>query len=303
MSKNALLVGINYIGTQNRLYGCINDIIVMRKYLIEKRGYLPENIIVLRDDKKAFKVPNRKNILDEFNKLIGKANANKSSEIFFHYSGHGTYEKDKNKDESDGKDEYICPVDLNFISDDEIRKILLTLNNETTMLTVMDCCNSGTNMDLPYLFNQIGGKIQMIQNNSITYKNLLGKKIFSLSGCRDDQTSADAYNVYPIMSDSDNNFEITNNNRAGGALTSTLLKILNSNTFLDFINVLPTLQTELKKSYYSQIPLLSSTVEITKSSKLKPKKKSKKTNKKGINIKIKIIGNKKTNKKIKMIKI
>ena len=45
MSKFALLVGINYYNTNYQLYGCINDVIMMRKYLIEKRGYLNENQI------------------------------------------------------------------------------------------------------------------------------------------------------------------------------------------------------------------------------------------------------------------
>ncbi len=273
MSKNALLIGINYIGTPNRLYGCINDVIMMRKYLIEKRGYLPENITILRDDDKSFKNPNKVNIINELKMLIQIANTNKSSEIFFHFSGHGTFAKDKNGDESDGKDEYICPVDLKCISDDEVRSILNLLNNDTILLAVMDCCHSGTNMDLPYLFNQVGGKLKMVENKSKKYKSLLGKKIYSLSGCRDDQTSADAYNVYSALTDSDSKFTINSNSKAGGALTSSLLKTLNLNDSFNFTNILPTLQNTLRNSYYTQIPLLSSTVEIIKSTKLKPKKK------------------------------
>jgi hypothetical protein len=306
MSKYALLIGINYIGTSNRLYGCINDVIAMRKYLIEKRGYSPNNITILRDDDQSFKSPNKKNIIDEFKELIQKANNNKSSEIFFHYSGHGTYDRDNNGDEADGKDEYICPVDLNCIRDDEIRSLLNNLNNETTLMSVMDCCHSGTIMDLPYLFNQVGGKFKMIQNNSKSYKSLLGKKIYALSGCRDDQTSADAYNVYSVLSDSDSKFQINNSNRAGGALTSSLLKLLNSNNSLNFTNILPKLQTNLKNSYYSQVPLLSTTVEIIKSSKLKPKNKPVKKPQKKVNKKTKtrIISKIKVtkNKKIKMVR-
>jgi hypothetical protein len=304
MSKHALLIGINYYGTSNRLYGCINDVIVMRKYLIEKRGYLTNNITVLRDDDKSFKNPNKKNIIEEFKELIQKANKNKSSEIFFHYSGHGTYERDSNGDETDGKDEYICPVDLNCIKDDEIRSMLNNLNNNTTLLSVMDCCHSGTGMDLPFLFNQVGGKMQIIQNNSKSYKSLLGKKIYALSGCRDDQTSADAYNVYSVLSDTNPKFEISNSNKAGGALTSTLLKLLNSNSSLNFTNILPSLQTNLKNSYFSQIPLLSSTIELIKSVKIKPRKKPIKKLKNKIN-KPKIISKIKNNKnkKIKMVRV
>ena len=48
--KYALLVGINYTGTQNQLMGCINDALGMRTELIEHHGYLPENITVITDE-------------------------------------------------------------------------------------------------------------------------------------------------------------------------------------------------------------------------------------------------------------
>ena len=288
MSKYALLIGINYFGTENRLYGCINDVIVMRKYLIEKRGYLPKNIKVLRDDDSSFLLPNKNNILTKFRELIDTANTNKSSEIFFHYSGHGTYGQDNNRDEKDGKDEYICPVDFNFIRDDDIRSILSKLNNTTTLLGVMDCCHSATNMDLPYLYNKIGSKIIMLEDNSKQYANLLGKNIYSLSGCRDDQTSADAYNVYSVLTDlSDNKYNITDNNKSGGALTSTLLQLLNKTNTANFINILDQLQINIKNSYYTQIPLLSSSKNIIPMPNKKPIKKPNKKVIKKVNLQIK----------------
>ena len=47
--------------------------------------------------------------------------------LFFHYSGHGSYIKDENGDEVDGKDECLCPIDYAYsgmIIDDEIKGIL-----------------------------------------------------------------------------------------------------------------------------------------------------------------------------------
>ncbi len=271
MSKFALLVGINYYNTNYQLYGCINDVIMMRKYLIEKRGYLNENILVLRDDSQTFLKPNRENIINELNKLIVKANQNNSSEIFFHYSGHGTFAPDRNGDEADRKDEYICPSDLKCISDDEIRIILGNLNNNTKMYSIMDCCHSGTNMDLPYLYTQINGKLTLIQNNSKKYANLLNKNIISISGCRDDQYSADAYNVYQIMQNNDINYSITNN-RAGGALTSCLLNILNTNIQIE--NCIIPLQNNMRNKY-SQIPQISSCKNLIVKTKKNIKRKNK----------------------------
>ncbi len=272
MSKFALLIGINYYNTPNQLYGCINDVIMMRKYLMEKKGYLNENILVLRDDSQTFTKPTRENIIKELTNLISKANLNKSSEIFFHYSGHGTYARDTNGDEADRKDEYICPVDLKCISDDEIRNLLSGLNNNTKMYNIMDCCHSGTNMDLPYLYTQINGRLVLLQDNSKKYANLLNKNIISISGCRDDQTSADAYNVYSVMPNNDINYSITTN-KSGGALTSCLLNILNTNVQIE--NCIIPLQNNMKK-YYSQIPQISSCKKLIV--KQKKKKKSKKIN-------------------------
>ena len=274
MSKFALLIGINYYNTNYQLSGCINDVIMMRKYLMEKRGYLNENILVLRDDSLTFSKPTRVNIINELNKLIGKANQNNSSEIFFHYSGHGTFSPDRNGDEADRKDEYICPSDLKCISDDEIRIMLEKLNNNTKMYSIMDCCHSGTNMDLPYLFTQINGKLVLIQDNSKKYINLLNKNIISISGCRDDQYSADVYNVYQVMQNNDINYSITNN-RAGGALTSCLLNILNTN--IEIENCIISLQNNMKNKY-SQIPQISSCKNLINKNNKNNKNKKRTTN-------------------------
>jgi hypothetical protein len=267
MNKYALLIGINYYNTSNRLYGCINDVIMMRKHLIEKRGYNSDNIIILRDDSPIFKLPNKENIINELTDLIKKANDNNANEIFFHYSGHGTWIRDRNGDESDKRDEMICPVDLNMIVDDQLRKIVSQLNNITNMFIVMDSCFSGTNIDLPYLFTQKNGKLVILQNNSSKYKELINKNIHSISGCRDDQTAADAYNVYQTLDDPDYNFTIKSTNRAGGALTSMLLKVLDNS---NFINILPNLQKLLAKNRFNQVPQLSSTKNLIPA---KPKRK------------------------------
>ena len=56
-----------------------------------------------------------KNILSE---------ATEGDLIFIYYSGHGSYTIDRNKDELDGKDELIIPLDFNAISDDELKVII-----------------------------------------------------------------------------------------------------------------------------------------------------------------------------------
>ena len=49
MSKLALLIGINYIGTPQQLSGCINDITETKKILKEVYKYEEKNIVSLTD--------------------------------------------------------------------------------------------------------------------------------------------------------------------------------------------------------------------------------------------------------------
>merc|ERR1712000_326242 len=74
--------------------------------------------------------------------------------------GHGGQMRDMDGDETDGKDELICPVDYNkpgggCITDDWLRESFTKsakLKNSQTMV-VFDCCHSGTLLDLPYEYN------------------------------------------------------------------------------------------------------------------------------------------------------
>jgi hypothetical protein len=259
-NKFALLVGINYIGTPNELSGCINDVIMVRKYLIEKRGYLDSNIVMMREDSNKFMKPNRVNMIAQITELINKANKNNASEIFFHYSGHGTYITDRNRDEIDGRDEMICPIDLNCITDDELRTIVGQLNKNTVLYSIMDCCHSGTIIDLPFVYNYVNKKFALIQNNAFRYPQLLNKNIFAISGCRDEQYSSDVYQIYSPLNGTPE-YSITQN-RAGGALTFFILDLLNKN--YPFLDCLLLLQQNLAKNGFDQVPLLSSTKLITK---------------------------------------
>ena len=48
--SSALLIGINYIGTQNRLNGCINDCSLVQSMLVDKHGFKQSDIVFMRDD-------------------------------------------------------------------------------------------------------------------------------------------------------------------------------------------------------------------------------------------------------------
>lgn len=227
--KRALLIGINYVGTQNELRGCINDINNIAAYLQSARGYPSASCIVLSDV--ATRKPTRANILAAFKELLQGARA--GDELWFHYSGHGTLVRDFNGDEASGADSCICPLDYNqagFITDDVIRsEMAAQVPAGARMFMVLDMCHSGTGCDLRYKFDDSSYLLNaaapmpstydpaawVLRQTSYEFKNYArtAGEVFCISGCQDSQTSADAYL----------------GGQAAGALTHSLLASLNAN--------------------------------------------------------------------------
>ena len=118
-NKKALLIGINYIKTDNELNGCINDVNSIKERIINN-GFTNINIMTDITDIKPTKI----NILNALNNLL--INAYEGDLLFLLYSGHGSYTLDNNKDELTGYDQMIVPCDLNIILDDELKQILQT---------------------------------------------------------------------------------------------------------------------------------------------------------------------------------
>jgi GTP:adenosylcobinamide-phosphate guanylyltransferase len=236
---------------------------MIRKYLIEKKGYNPQNIITLRDDNNNFEKPTYYNIIKNLNLLIEKANQDKDcEEIFILYSGHGTYIKDLNRDEKDGRDEVIVPCDFKLIKDDDLSNIIRKLRDNIQCYCLMDCCHSGTILDLPYVHTTNMGKTIIQSDNSKIYATYNNKKIVMISGCLDSQTSSDVYNIY--NNDKDMTDYMINNDRAGGALTANFIKIVYNNPRIKFIECLPLLHLVLKLQRFTQLPQLSTSYQFIK---------------------------------------
>ena len=240
--KNALLVGINYKGTNYQLNGCINDVTNMSKFLKTVLKY--DKITEMTDDTPI--KPTRENIISNLINMV--KNSKQGDRLLFLYSGHGNLVKDKNKDEVSGYDSCLCPIDTlengKYITDDEIRnKIVNKIPAGVRMTFIFDCCNSGTGCDLTYTLNDNSNnansdansieynnnimntpetemslvekicklkmtRVQSISKNS-KYKESVGN-VCMLSGCLDSQTAEDAYE----------------NGQYGGALCISLLEIL-----------------------------------------------------------------------------
>lgn len=150
--KRALLVGINYFGTEAELNGCINDVRTMRAFL-QQQGFEADAMRCLTDDAYQPQLqPTRLNILQGLKWLVHGAAA--GDVFFFHFSGHGGQQVDVHGDEEDGMDETICPVDFvreGQISDDELFALLAApLPSGCRLTALLDCCHSGHGMDFPF---------------------------------------------------------------------------------------------------------------------------------------------------------
>jgi hypothetical protein len=151
--KLALLIGIDAYEDGKALDGCNTDVDLQRELLIHRYGFNPIDIVELRDRNATYQ-----NIIDEFQKLIQKANPDDL--IVFHFSGHGSRVLDSNPiadfiitdpstDKPVGLNGTIVPFDWKTSNPREVRQImgktlyLLTTQLKTDrIVTILDCCHS-----------------------------------------------------------------------------------------------------------------------------------------------------------------
>jgi len=232
-NNSALLIGINYFGTDNELYGCINDTNSIKSLI---SNYNFQKISILTDN--IEKKPTRNNILAEFKNLL--INSQSGDVLLLFYSGHGSYILDKNNNEKTGKDQLIVPCDLNGIIDDELKNIIqLNLKKDVTLIALFDCCHSGSILDLKYQY------MDSLENNNFTEninESETNGNVIMISGCSDIQTSSDAFL----------------NNKNQGAMTWAFLEAFKSEKNITWRNLLIKMRDSLKKSNFSQLPQLTS---------------------------------------------
>lgn len=155
MTKKALLIGINYTGTTSQLQGCINDVLNVQRFLLEHCDFAPENIQLCTDLTEL--KPTKANLLTLLNSLVAGAQAGDT--LLLHYSGHGSRTRDRTGDESDGFDEVLVPLDYasaGMISDDWLwSNTLAQVPKDVLLCAFMDCCHSGTILDLRYNYKSL----------------------------------------------------------------------------------------------------------------------------------------------------
>lgn len=231
-NKRALLIGINYTGTSNELYGCISDVNSIKER-ISSQGFNDINIMTDLTTKKATRI----NILEGFKNLL--INSQSGDLLFFLFSGHGSYIIDRNGDEKDGRDELIVSCDLQSILDDELKSLIQThLKKDVTLFALIDSCFSGSVLDLKYQFMDSLNYEKFTENSK--QLETIGN-VLMISGCTDDQTSADA--VF--------------NGKPNGAMTWSLLESLKQKPNVNWRELIKNMRDLLNTSQFTQIPQFS----------------------------------------------
>lgn len=177
-TRRALMIGINYVGhEQGELSGCHNDVKNMMEYIKDVHGFSEENITVLMDDGEH-EEPTKANMMAAYAKIVEESEPGDA--IFLHYSGHGAKVKDdESGEEADGHDETLVPLDYktnSVIRDDELfATVIKPLKPDVCLTSIMDCCHSGSVLDLPYQFKADGIQEAMDIDEKYDFDHLFGK--------------------------------------------------------------------------------------------------------------------------------
>merc|ERR1719401_683838 len=141
--------------------------------------------------------------------------------------------------------ETICPVDFQragMLSDDEIGDLMVKhLPDGVRLTAIMDCCHSGTGLDLPFSWT---GRAWKEETNP--YHSAGDVQLFS--GCEDEDCSADAVSSYGA---------------AGGAMTTAFCDVLRSTSrTLSYPELMSQLDKLMRKRGFSQRPQLTSSQQF-----------------------------------------
>ncbi|MGH9972093.1 MAG: caspase family protein [Pyrinomonadaceae bacterium] len=226
MTKKALCVGINDypFGEENDLRGCRNDANDWARLLKKHFDFTDVRQLLDADATKA-------NIVSGLEALLRGAQA--GDVLVFTNASHGTYLADTDGDEPK-YDEAICPhdTDSNLLIDDELRELFKNIPKDVRLTVISDSCHSGSvtravvkgyrrNRQLrPSVWGGTElsqGQVRDARKHKEKYPES-GMKEILLSGCKSNQTSADAQiandyhgamSYYAIKAITDANYKLT----------------------------------------------------------------------------------------------
>jgi hypothetical protein len=149
--------------------------------------------------------------------------------------------------EEDGYDETICPFDFDkagMIVDDEIfDRLVAPLPSGVKLTAVLDCCHSGTGLDLPFTLQKKRqhdgiGRCWAEEDNPCHSAG----DVLLISGCQDEQTSSDGGGSYT---------------QPMGAMTTALCNSLQRSPVMNHLELMDQLRSELRRGGFRQNPMLT----------------------------------------------
>ncbi|EIE87713.1 hypothetical protein RO3G_12424 [Rhizopus delemar RA 99-880] len=240
-------------------------------FLITMYNFRVDDMVILTDDQQnPQSIPTKQNMIRAMQWLVHDARPNDS--FFFHFSGHGGRMKDYDGDEDDGYDETIYPVDHSVygqIVDDVCFEVYC---HSGTALDLPYVYSTQGALKESNIFKDAGSSLKGAglaylsgdPSRAISSVMSLGSRIMSggigngksakvkqqksspadvimFSGCKDAQTSADAFE----------------NGRSTGAMSYAFTTALRSNRNQSYLQLLNSIRVILKQKY-DQRPQLSS---------------------------------------------
>ena len=256
MTDKALLVGINAYPSPNELRGCVNDIEDMATFIVDTYGFQRADIRLLKDKRATTRA-----IRNALTRLVDGAKP--GDRLLFHYSGHGAQMASHDqKQEIDGLDEVICPVDFDWtdahvLRDKDFHRIFSTVPKGVEFVWVSDSCHSGdlfrdlVDPNAPYrkarsiapppaIAEEIRSAREMGFGRSPLLDPSAAPNVALIAGCKSTQTSADA-DFGP---------------RANGAATYFLLQQLKRHPRQPLKTVIPKVVQALAAGDFAQEPQL-----------------------------------------------
>ncbi len=289
MSKKALLVGVNKYKYVQSLRGCVNDVRNMADILASYYGFSTNEIRTIVDESVT-----RNNLMQRMDWLIDETKGGDTLLFHFSGHGSQVQDRDGDELD-DSLDEILCLHDMNFrnpdsyLVDDDFNNIIDRLPKGVNLTICIDACHSGTaTRDIGQLASelQIPAENMKIQSRfieppaDISLRNYgksievhrMGSRIKEdkgdrgvagsaeakhtlLSGCMDEQTSADAFI----------------GNDYNGAFTYYLCKtIRNVRGTITYQKLIENVQSRLTFNSFSQIPQLGGNKALKNSNFLSP---------------------------------
>ncbi|XP_071724429.1 metacaspase-3-like [Rutidosis leptorrhynchoides] len=160
--------------------------------------------------------------------------------LVFYFSGHGLQSDDEDGDEVDGSNEAICPLDdddKGVILDNQINSMIVKpLRKSVTLHAIMDCCHSGSVLDLTSIYHHKRNQwVEEFPPNG-TFKGTSGGLAICISACKDDQNAYNEQMTY------------TGLKTAAGALTYSFIQAVKKNPRTTYAALVNSIQDGIEES-------------------------------------------------------